>query len=195
MSYNLLFKFKDKKDASIYKKEASKIDNEYNGELIDNYFKPREDVFKDFLYIIWSIVIIVWVIWMFIYLFMLKPDPVTVVDTQYITGNTYQVNIEWKKFQTIGSLVYYYDTELNVLSWAKLTSINLLEDWKTQYNICRQFPETDEHCLDRVEDKDNCDEGWCATKCELYDKTYSDCFTTSIVWATEAELNSSICNK
>jgi hypothetical protein len=191
----------EEKDAFIKqsKKYYEKRDDWYYFEYDEDTLEQRQAKFqqnwKEFLYVLGWIIACLLIVFVFYWGFTKKPEPIIKEITTVVTGNTYPVTIDTRKIPAIWSFVYFYDSTITVQKWAKLNQIRIDSDGIIRYNLCTQWTQGDDNCINWVDDKNNCDEMWCDRICTKYVIPYDQCFDTSIIWKTEQDLRDWICNK
>lgn len=186
MENNVLVKFDDEKEARAFEKDVIAIlkKKKYSKYYSEYWYKePSRWHFKSFLYVLVSLILAATTILFFVRHFQHKPEPITIIDTQIVTGNTYEVILNTNKLPAIWDMVYYYDKTISVQSWAKLNQIRVDADGIIRYNICLQ---QEVWCNDEYDG----DYYW-ECKTPIYE--WNNCFDISIIGSTEAELREWIC--
>lgn len=194
MKNNVLVKFDNEKEARAFEKDCIEIlkKKKYSKPYNEYWYKePGRWHFKSFLYILLWIIITTLLIRFFVVQFQKKPEPRVITNVVTVTGDTYQVTLNTNTLPAIGSMVYYYNSEIVMQSNAKLNQIRVDSDGITRFNICTQ-DEFNKICLLEKpwQVKWNYDEDRCQKRSE---PEYSDCFDTSIIGSSEQELKNALC--
>jgi len=187
-----------KQSKAYYDKRDDWFYFEYNEDSsLEERTANAKQNWKEFLYVVWWVVLCALIVWFFIVQFSKKPEPIIKTNTVTVTGNTYQVTIDTKKLPAVGSLVYYYDNTITAQKWAKLNQIRVDADGITRFNVCLQAEKWDDNCTTWKDTNQDCDDQWknCNRECTARDVPYNNCFDISIIGETEQDLKDWICNK